>query len=207
MVLGRSRRVYQPRHEVRWLVAGLGNPGPEYDGTPHNVGFDVVRLLAEQRRIALVPKHDGMYGAGRLSEDGDDIALIMPLTYMNLSGRSVRPALRAAGLEPDQLVVVHDEIDLPFGSVQVKFGGGLAGHNGLKSLAETCGTRDFARIRVGVGRPGAGDRRPIRDWILSPWDQAAGEVDQLAADAADAARRVVDVGLRAAMGRTNGAPP
>ena len=122
---------------------------------------------------------------------------------MNLSGRSIKPALSQLKLGPPRLLVVHDEIDLPFGQLQLKVGGGLAGHNGLKSTAELLSTREFVRLRVGVGRPGEGDRRPIRDWILSSWDQSPAEVEQLTFDAASAVELVVRSGIRVAMNQVN----
>ena len=204
MAFGRSKKRYDPGHEIGWLVAGLGNPGTEYEDTPHNVGFLVIEALAAERRVAMVPKHDGMYGVGQVDGVEEDVALLRPLTYMNLSGRSVKPAMKAAGVGVDRLVVVHDEVDLPFGEVRVKHDGGLAGHNGLKSITEALGTRAYTRVRVGIGRPGPGDRRPLRDYVLAPWSQPRGEVEQLVADAADAVRDVLARGVRAAMNRHNG---
>lgn len=203
MVFGRRSKSYAPKHDVRWLVAGLGNPGREYEATPHNVGFLVVESLAASHRIPLIAKHDGMFGVGEVRGADGDVALLEPLTYMNLSGRSVRPALKAVGLDAAGLLVVHDEVDLPFGQLQLKLGGGFAGHNGLKSINEMLGTREFARLRIGVGRPGPGDRRPLRDWILSSWDQSAGEVEQLVLDAATAVEQVVTNGVRSAMNAIN----
>ena len=188
---------------MRWLVVGLGNPGPEYARTPHNVGFDVVDALATRTRTALVSKHEGLYGVGAIPEADGDVALLKPLTYMNLSGRSVKPAMHQLQLQPGRVLVVHDEIDLPFGTLQVKVGGGLAGHNGLKSITDSLSTKEFVRLRVGVGRPGPGDRRPIRDWILSSWDQSAAEVEQLVDDAAAAVALLVERGVRTAMNRVN----
>jgi PTH1 family peptidyl-tRNA hydrolase len=192
MPFGRRRAKYEPPHDVQWLIVGLGNPGAQYADTPHNVGFDVIA------------KHEGMYGVGQIPSIDGDVALLKPLTYMNLSGRSVKPAMRALGLTPANVLVVHDEIDLDFGTIQIKVGGGLAGHNGLKSIAELLATRDFPRVRAGVGRPGPGDRRPIRDWILSSWDQPQSDVEQLVADASEVVRVVVERGVRGAMNLVNG---
>lgn len=198
---GKRRSSYSSGRAVQWLVVGLGNPGATYAGTPHNIGFDVVDSIAEQLRIPWIAKHDGLYGTGAVGDV--DIALLKPLTYMNLSGRSVRPAQKSLDLKLDQLLVVHDEIDLPLGSIQIKIGGGLAGHNGLKSINEVCGGADFVRVRVGVGRPEPGDRRPIRDWILQPFDPVV-DVVALRDDAARAALEVITRGPRAAMNAHNG---
>lgn len=189
---------------MQWLVVGLGNPGTEYAGSPHNVGFDVVQRLADERRIPFVAKHDGLLGVGSVGDV--DVALLMPMTFMNLSGRSVRPALKALGLTPQQLLVVHDEIDLDFGVVQLKHGGGLAGHNGLKSIAELLGTRDFTRVRMGVGRPDPGDRRPIADWILRPIPSDR-DADGLRHDAEAAVVEVLTRGVRGAMKHVNTRTP
>ncbi len=205
MAFGRKKSRYEPSHDVRWLVVGLGNPGREYEDTPHNVGFQVVDALARSTRTSLIAKHDGLYGVGAIEGVDGDVALLKPLTYMNLSGRSVKPAMSSLKLAPARVLVVHDEIDLPFGALQVKVGGGLAGHNGLKSITETLSTKEFVRLRVGVGRPGEGDRRPIRDWILSSWDQAPDEVAMLVDSAVEAVHLVVRSGVRVAMNKVNGA--
>ena len=204
MAFGRKKS-YEPSHDVRWLVVGLGNPGREYEDTPHNVGFQVVDALATSTRTSLVSKHEGVYGVGAIEGADGDVALLKPLTFMNLSGRSVKPAMSQNQLMPARVLVVHDEIDLPFGELQVKVGGGLAGHNGLKSITDSLSTKEFVRLRVGVGRPGPGDRRPIRDWILSSWDQDAAEVEQVVFDALAAVELVARSGVRIAMNKVNGA--
>lgn len=204
MAFGRKQKSrYEPSHDVRWLVVGLGNPGREYEDTPHNVGFLVLDQLAEETRTSWVPKHDGLYGVGAIHGADGDVALLKPLTYMNLSGRSVKPAMGQLKLLPARVLVVHDEIDLPFGQVQLKVGGGLAGHNGLKSIAELLSTKEFVRVRVGVGRPGPGDRRPVRDWILSGWDQSPEDVRMLVDSATAAVELVVRSGVRVAMNQVN----
>lgn len=190
------RNKYESRHDVQWLVVGVGNPGREYEGSPHNAGFEVARRLAERHRIPLLNKHQGMYGVGPI--DDTDVALLMPLTYMNLSGQSVKPALKQLGLTPQQLVVVHDEADLAFDDVRVKQGGGLAGHNGLKSVAQSLGTHDFARVRIGVGRPEPGDRRPLADWLLAPFDTVL-DTDSLYEHGAAVVEHIVQRGLRSAL--------
>jgi peptidyl-tRNA hydrolase, PTH1 family len=206
MAFGRRKSRYEPSHDVRWLVVGLGNPGPEYADTPHNVGFEVVDAIARSTRTSLVSKHDGLYGVGAIDGADGDVALLKPLTYMNLSGRSVKPAMSQLQLQAGRVLVVHDEIDLPFGSLQLKVGGGLAGHNGLRSITDSLSTREFVRLRVGVGRPGAGDRRPMRDWILSRWDQSPAEVEQLVLDATSAVELLVRSGVRVAMNTVNAKP-
>lgn len=143
-----------------WLVVGLGNPGPKYEGTRHNVGFRVVeRLAARWKAPAAREKFQGLVTRGAFA--GDEHVLLEPMTFMNLSGESVRKAMDFFKIPIANVVVVHDEMDLGFGEVRVKLGGGLAGHNGLRSIAQHC-TPEFVRIRVGVGRPpGAG-----ADWVL-----------------------------------------
>jgi PTH1 family peptidyl-tRNA hydrolase len=204
MAFGRSKKSkYEAKDDVRWLVVGLGNPGPEYADTPHNIGFLVADALADAGRASWIAKFDGLYATTAFPDVDGDVGLLKPLTYMNLSGRSVKPAMSKLQLGPARVLVVHDEIDLPFGKLQVKVGGGLAGHNGLKSITDSLSTKEFVRLRVGVGRPGEGDRRPIRDWILSSWDQSDGEVAQLATDAAAAVEFVVRSGVRVAMNKIN----
>ncbi|MBC7645439.1 MAG: aminoacyl-tRNA hydrolase [Thermoleophilia bacterium] len=201
-MLGRKHfNKYAAKADVQWLVAGLGNPGPKYQGSPHNVGFAVVDQLSIAHRISLTAKHDGMFGTGKIGES--DIALVEPLTFMNLSGRSVKPTLRALDLTPDRLIVVHDEIDLPYGAVQVKIGGGLAGHNGLRSISELLGTREYTRVRIGVGRPDSDDRRPIADWILVPFSRDL-DVESLYIHGATAVERIIELGPIAAQNAVNG---
>lgn len=197
---GIRRSSYQSRLDISWLVVGLGNPGPQYDGSPHNVGFAVVDRLAAQCRASMIGKFDGLYGTCKLA--GADVALLKPLTYMNLSGRSMRPAQKAVSLPIERVIVVHDEIDLDFGRIQIKQGGGCAGHNGLKSIREVAGSTDFVRVRMGVGRPEAGDRRPIRDWILQPFD-ASRVVEPFYDAAVDAVTSIIRDGVRSAMNTIN----
>jgi peptidyl-tRNA hydrolase, PTH1 family len=193
------RRDFGPSLDV--LVVGLGNPGPEYASTRHNLGFVVTDRLAAQWSASWRSKF-----SGRLAEtrDGDlRVALVQPQTFMNLSGRTVAAAMRFYKLEPDALVVVHDEIDLPLGDVRAKFGGGLAGHNGLRSLRESLGTAEFARVRIGVGRPERGDRTPVADWVLRPFP-ADVDVGALVSRGTECTLAVVRDGVDAAMARFNG---
>jgi PTH1 family peptidyl-tRNA hydrolase len=197
-----GRRDFGPSLDV--LVVGLGNPGPEYAATRHNLGFMVTDRLAGEWSLGWRSKFSGRVAEGR---DGDTrLALLQPLTYMNVSGKSVAAALRFYKLGPDALVVVHDEIDLELGDVRAKSGGGLAGHNGLRSLRESLGTADFVRVRIGVGRPERGERRPVADWVLRPFPPGV-DVEALVTRGADCTRAVIRDGVDEAMQRFNGAGP
>jgi PTH1 family peptidyl-tRNA hydrolase len=195
-------RLWPRRHGTSYdlLVAGLGNPGREYAGNRHNVGWLVVDELARRHDGAWRTKFDGKLAEIRI--DGHKVALLKPETYMNDSGRAVSAAMRFFKLEPDSLLVVHDESDLETGRLQARRGGGLAGHNGLRSIVERLGTPDFLRLRVGVGRPGRGDPRPLADYVLSDFGphedpgtlvrRAADAVETLDAEGLDAAQRKVN---------------
>lgn len=182
------------------LVAGLGNPGREHERDRHNVGWMVVDELARRTETTFRSKYSGRLAETRLGEAR--IALLKPETYMNDSGRSVVPAARFYKLDPAALLVVHDEVDLDTGRLQARLGGGLAGHNGLRSIARTLGSQDFLRLRVGVGRPERGDRRPVADYVLAPFD-AADDVPAIVEAAADAVELLVADGLEAAQARFN----
>lgn len=137
------------------LVVGLGNPGERYAETRHNIGFMVVAMAAGRAGIALKRQgYQGLYGVGRLA--GEETTLLLPQTFMNRSGASVAPACQSLGVAPGDLIVVHDEIDLPFGALRIKVGGGHGGHNGLRSINASLGHGDFLRLRLGVGRPMVG---------------------------------------------------
>jgi len=182
------------------LVVGLGNPGREYARNRHNVGHMVVEELAR--------RHGGSWRgkfSGRLTEvriDSHRVALLAPDTYMNDSGRSVKAAAQFFKLEPDAILVVHDESDLDPGRLQARRGGGLAGHNGLRSVAQHLGTQDFLRLRVGVGRPGRGDRRPLADYVLSDFEPEE-DAEALVARAADAVESLDADGLEPTQRRFN----
>jgi PTH1 family peptidyl-tRNA hydrolase len=182
------------------LVAGLGNPGREYERTKHNVGWLVVDELARRHGGSFRSKFSGSLAEVRLDER--KVGLLKPETYMNESGRSVRAAVNFFKVDPAALVVVHDDVDLEPGRLQARLGGGLAGHNGLRSLAQYLGKQDFLRLRIGVGRPGRGDPRPVADYVLSPFD-AEVDVDGLVARAADAVETLASEGLSAAQARFN----
>ena len=193
------RRSREP--SLSHLVVGLGNPGARYRDTRHNLGRRAVELIADELGGSWRSRWNG-----RVSElrDGDErLALLVPETFMNESGRSVAPALRFYKLPPERLVVVHDELDLELGDVRAKQGGGLAGHNGLRSLAEATGTQDFLRVRIGIGRPERGDRRPVADWVLQPFPPGT-DVDRLVRDGADCALSVLRDGVDVAMRTWNG---
>lgn len=176
------------RATAQWLIVGLGNPGPRYGNTPHNVGFEVVDRYARREHAALSAKHKGQFAV--TSVHGTEVALLKPLTFMNLSGESVGPACRSLSLDPTQVIVVHDEADLAFGDVRVKHGGGLAGHNGLKSIAAHLGSQEFTRVRIGVGRPEPGDRRPLAVWILAQFDPVV-DTEPLYSTAIDAVDQII----------------
>ena len=175
------------------LVAGLGNPGREYERTRHNAGWVVLDELARRHGGSWRSKFSGSLAEVRL---GDlRLALLKPETYMNDSGRSVGAAVRFFKVEPEQVLVVHDDVDLEAGRLQARAGGGLAGHNGLRSLAQHLGSQDFLRLRIGVGRPGRGDPRPVADWVLSPFAPEE-DAEALIARAADAVETIATDGPR-----------
>jgi PTH1 family peptidyl-tRNA hydrolase len=183
------------------LVVGLGNPGPKYERTRHNIGFQVVDELLRRHGGSLRGKFKGEVASAQLGLE--PVVLLKPMTFMNLSGESVGPACGFYGIDPEDVVVIHDELDLPFGRVKVKSKGGHGGHNGLRSLVKHIGA-DFARVRVGIGRPERGD---VTGYVLTPFapDEApwvGGAVDT----AADAVESIVREGVLAAMNRFNAEP-
>ena len=193
----------EPASSLDLLVAGLGNPGRAYVRHRHNVGFMVCDELARRHGGSFRSKFSGELAEIRV--DGARVALLKPLTYMNDSGRSVAPAARFFKVEPDSLLVVHDEVDLEPGRLQARAGGGLAGHNGLRSIAAALGTSEFLRLRVGVGRPERGDLRPVADFVLSPFAPEA-DVETFVARAADAVETIVRDGLAEAQQSFNERP-
>jgi PTH1 family peptidyl-tRNA hydrolase len=182
------------------LVAGLGNPGREYERTRHNVGWLVADELARRHGGSFRSKFSGRLAEVRAGEER--LALLKPETYMNESGRSVGAAARFYKVPADQTLLVHDDVDLEEGRLQARLGGGLAGHNGLRSIAQHLGTNDFLRLRIGVGRPERGDPRPVADYVLSPFDPSF-DVDELVGRAADAVEVLAAEGLPAAQTRFN----
>ena len=182
------------------LVVGLGNPGREYAGHRHNVGWMVVDELARRHGASWRGKFSGRLAELRL--DGHRVGLLKPETFMNESGRSVGAAARFFKLEPDAILVVHDEIDLDAGRLQARRGGGLAGHNGLRSVAAHLGSPDFLRLRVGVGRPGRGDPRRPADYVLSNFT-TDDDAETIVARAADAVETLDADGLERAQAQFN----
>jgi PTH1 family peptidyl-tRNA hydrolase len=183
------------------LVVGLGNPGERYADTRHNVGCMVVSRLAARAGIALKRAgYQGYYGVGRLA--GVEVTALLPQTYMNRSGASVAPACQSLGIAPGDLIVVHDEIDLPFGTLRVKVGGGHGGHNGLRSIVDALGHGDFVRVRIGVGRPPAGG--DVSAYVLSRFSTAERTLfDGYLDAAADALEFLLQRGVQESMNAYN----
>jgi PTH1 family peptidyl-tRNA hydrolase len=182
------------------LVAGLGNPGPRHERDRHNVGWMVVDELARRRDVSFKSKFSGRLGEARI--DDHRLALLKPETFMNESGRSIAAAARFFKVPAESVLVVHDEVDLELGRLQARAGGGLAGHNGLRSIAQMLGGPDFLRLRVGVGRPGRGDPRDVADFVLAPFEPHE-DRDALVARAADAVELLAREGLEEAQRRFN----
>jgi PTH1 family peptidyl-tRNA hydrolase len=177
---------------VDWLIVGLGNPGAEYAGTRHNIGFEVANTLARRWDLPKPKaKYRGQLTEGRTGPGGPRIAILLPQTYMNEAGTAVGPARGAFKVPLDRVLVIHDEIDLPFGEIRTRTGGGLAGHNGLKSLKQSLGSAEFARVRIGVGRPPTTDPDRVAAYVLGRFREPKDEVETLIEHAADAAERVV----------------
>jgi peptidyl-tRNA hydrolase, PTH1 family len=186
------RRESRGGGKVDWLIVGLGNPGDQYARTRHNVGFEVVKLAAERWQLSKPKqKYAGLYTDGRTGPGGPRVGVLMPQTYMNDSGRAAGPARGALHVDLDRVVAVYDEIDLPFGAVRVRLGGGLAGHNGLKSLKRELGSADFQRVRVGVGRPDSTDPEIVSAHVLGRFREPAEEVRALIERAADELEKLV----------------
>jgi PTH1 family peptidyl-tRNA hydrolase len=175
------------------LVVGLGNPGKRYEATRHNVGFEVGAELSRRWDLSRAKKKFGaLVAEGRAGPGGPRVAILLPQTLMNASGDSAGPARGALKAPLDRVIVVHDEIDLPFGEVRTRLGGGLAGHNGLKSLKRGFGDAEFWRVRVGVGRPDSTDPDVVASYVLSRFRESRAEVEALVGRAADEAERLVE---------------
>ena len=189
-----------------WLVVGLGNPGDKYAKTRHNVGEEVVRVLADRRGVNLKGGRDNALVAETRfrGPDGDErVALAFPITYMNESGRAVGAMVRRYRIEaPEQIIVVQDELDLPPGDLKLKAGGGLAGHNGLRSITNHVHSQDFLRVRIGVGKPDSKHVGKVH--VLAPFPKRQRElIDVVIEDAADAVELIIADGIDVAMQRYN----
>ncbi len=184
------------------LIVGLGNPGPSYRTHRHNIGFMVVeRVHARIGASEWREKHRGLSGRGLLA--GRETHLLLPQTFMNLSGESVQRAVTALGVKPSDILVVHDDLDLPFGDVRVKVGGGHGGHNGLRDITRVIGA-DYLRVRVGIGRPTVGT---VEHYVLSPFTKEESvELDGVITRAVEAVEGVVADGPSLAMNKTNTKP-
>ena len=177
---------------VDWLIVGLGNPGRRYAATRHNIGFEVADVLARRWDLPKAKtRFRGLLTEGRTGPGGPRVAVLLPQTFMNGAGESAGPARGSYRLGLERVLVLHDEIDLPFGDVRARLGGGLAGHNGLKSLKAGLGGADFARVRIGVGRPDSTDPEIVSAHVLGPFREPKPEVADLVDRAARAAEEVV----------------
>jgi len=175
------------------LVIGLGNPGDRYAGTRHNAGFEVAQKLCSRWELPRARKRfGGLVTEGRIRPGGPRVAMLLPQTFMNESGNSAGPARGSLGIGNERIVAIHDEIDLPFGEIRTKQGGGVAGHNGLKSLERGLGGRDFWRVRIGVGRPESTDPEIVSRHVLGRFDEGRDAVEGLLIDAAGEADRLVE---------------
>jgi PTH1 family peptidyl-tRNA hydrolase len=198
----RRRNDGQQREEERVVIVGLGNPGARYERTRHNAGAMALAVLAERTGTELKWHKKSGCLLGETSLEGQRVVLARPLSFMNESGRAVREVARWYGAGPEDLIVLHDELDIAFGQVRVKRGGGTAGHNGLKSVGAHLGTKDFARVRIGVSRP-AGNR-DAADWVLATFSaEERKELPGILERAADAVQRILEVGLDTAMNEFN----
>jgi PTH1 family peptidyl-tRNA hydrolase len=175
------------------LIVGLGNPESRYAGTRHNAGFEVANLLAQRWQLPKAQKrYGGLLTEGRIGPGMPRVAVLLPQTYMNESGRAVSPARGEYRLDLDQIVVIYDEIDLPFGEARERKGGGTAGHRGIRSLRDALSSGDFWRVRVGVGRPDSTDPEVVSQHVLSRFTEPAGDVRALFERAADATERLLE---------------
>lgn len=195
------RRKPKERIEVEWMIAGLGNPGGEYAGTRHNVGFESIEKLAKAHGVKLdKSKHRAKFGVGRIS--GVGVVLVKPMTYMNLSGLAIKPLMDDFKIEPNRLLVIADETDLPLGRLRLRETGGAGGHNGHKSVIGALKTQDYARLRLGIGRVAKDD---TIDHVLGRFeDDEAPEARAMIELSVQAVEKVVTEGLERAMNLYNG---
>ena len=179
--------------EAPFLVIGLGNPGREYERSRHNAGFMVVEALIDRWGLSRSKeKYRGLISEGRTGPGGPRIVLLRPQTYMNDSGKSAGPVLGSKKVPLEKVIVVHDEIDLAFGEVRTRLGGGLAGHNGLKSLKAGFGSPDFWRVRVGVDRPDSTDPDRVAGYVLGRFSEPKDQVEALISEAATETERLIE---------------
>lgn len=206
---GKRGRSHRPQSEplttdeladqgINWLVVGLGNPGARYEATRHNVGYMAIDDLLAEDGDLLRPVAGLPCTAARVVWEETPVLLVRSTTFMNNSGEAIGPLARALGVPANRIILAHDELDLPFGAIKLRQGGNENGHNGLKSTSGALGTRDFLRIRMGIGRPPRGTSVP--DYVLGPVD-AGPTLDELIAHAAEAARLIVTEGLAKAQNR------
>lgn len=183
------------------LIVGLGNPGPRYASTRHNIGFIVAQRLAAECGIALKRQgYQGIYGVGRCAET--ETTILLPQTFMNVSGTSVVSACKSLGVSPGDLIVIHDDLDLPPGALRIKIGGGHGGHNGIRSISALLGTSDYLRVKLGIGRPFPG--KQVADYVLSNFsEQEKDGLETLIANATDAVKVILRESAAAAMNRFN----
>ena len=188
----------------RTLIVGLGNPGSKYVHTRHNIGFLALDRLAYDLNVDVSrQKFNALLGQGSI-EGGGAVSLLKPLTFMNLSGKSVAPCAQFFQIPPQRLIVIHDELEFPFGQVRVKVGGGHAGHNGLRSIIERLGSRDFIRIRVGIGRPKHGQ---VSDYVLSTFNAIESPwIDDLCRSLSQDVQLVIKEGPTKAMNELHARP-
>ena len=205
-MLGRLRGMFArgAQQPARKMICGLGNPGPGYANTRHNVGYQVTARIAAAKGVKAVAwtTQRGLARFCTVDIEGTPVALVQPLTFMNLSGQAVRPLLRRFNLAPADLLVVNDDLDLAFGSLRLRAAGSAGGHKGVQSIIDHLGTQDFARLRIGIGRPPEGDDPAAYVLGLVPWELRP-QLDGLLDQAATAAQAWVTLGLDAAMNRFN----
>lgn len=186
---------------IDWLIVGLGNPGAEYGDTRHNAGFDVADVFADEIGANYWKSECGGVVAHK-EWQGMDVAVAKPMSFMNLSGAPVSQLMKKYDVAPDHLIVIHDELDIPSGTIRVKSGGGHGGHNGLRSIFDKCGTRDFFRIRIGIGRPPG--RMPVTDYVLqAPRGEQLDEFEHAIALGAEAVPSLIEDGLIKTQDRFN----
>lgn len=195
MSLFRRRKQGGSGGRADFLIVGLGNPGAKYASTRHNIGFEVAAELASRWELPKArSKFAGLIAEGRAGPGGPRVAVILPQTYMNDAGRSVGPAAGSYRVPPERVIVIHDEIDLPFGEARERLGGGLAGHNGLKSVKQGLGSSNFRRVRVGVGRPDSTDPDVVAAYVLAKFSERKDDVSKQIERAADITESITRAG-------------